>query len=107
MDVHLDYDLAIVLHTAGYKDSSRRIIRRLIDRFPDNALFRATLFQMTCWDDLPETDATDNMARAIELAADILETPLWDNLRTQGSTLYARITAKLLSRAEELCRDIA
>lgn len=107
MDVHLDYDLAIVLHTAGYKDSSRRMIRRLIDRFPDNALYRATLFQMTCRDDLPEIETADNMARAIELAPDILTTPLWDSLRTQDSALYARITAKLLSRAGELCRDIA
>lgn len=107
MDVYLGYDLAIVLNAAGYKDSSRRMVRHLIERFPDNALYRATFFEMTWRDNLPETDAAENMARAIELAPDILDTPLWKTLRTQDSVLYNRIVAILQLRAEELCRAIS
>lgn len=106
MDIQLTYNLAVVLDAAGASDSSLRLMRGLVGRFPDNALYRVTLFEMARECEAPEAEEAENLVRAIELAPDLLQTPLWRDLQVQDSALSAEITTALRVRAQALCKAI-
>ena len=103
-DIQLTYNLAVILDAAGARDSSLSLMRRLVRRFPNNALYRVTLFEMARGSQAPEAADAGNLAQAIELAPDLLETPLWRDLQTRDSALAAAVRTALLTQGEALHR---
>lgn len=106
VDIQLQYDLAVVLDAAGERDSSLGLMRRLVERFPDNALYRITLFDMARHVGASEACDIENLTRAIELAPGLLETPFWHELPHRDSALAARLRTTLKRRGEALCRAL-
>lgn len=107
LDVPLTYNLAVVLDAAGAKDSSLRLMGDLAGRFPDNALYRLTWFEMGRRGGQPAGADTANLTRAIALAPGILDTPLWAELKKKDSALCAAVASSLRLQAENLCAAIA
>ncbi len=101
-DLRIEYGRAVVLDATGQVDSAQQIIRRLVERFPNNALYRTTLFEMLYRGGHKSRETEKHLVRAIELAPGILETPLWRQVLAEDSTWETQVKNILKCKAYDL-----
>lgn len=101
-DTQIEYDLAVVLHSAGNTDSSQQMMRKLVHRFPANALYRVTLYEMLARTPDDSTERYEHLVKAIELAPSLLETPLWQAIRQTDTAMFAKISELFNKQANNL-----
>ena len=93
-DIMLRHHLAVIDAYTGDREKPRKNLEELVDRFPNNALFRFSLGKLS-YDQEDIANAVMHWTRMIMIMPAILETPEWRRLMAADTTVRHLIAKNL------------